>query len=98
MTNNANEVGAVVRQYIVGGKQPILLNNRVTAHMSSKQNFNVWVTGISENNGFYKFKSLSEGISSNNAKHTEAAIINVSTETYKARTSPKPPRSSEKTK
>lgn len=78
MTNNANEVGAVVRQYIVGGKQPILLNNRVTAHMSSKQNFNVWVTGISENNGFYKFKILSEGISSNNAKHTEAAIINVS--------------------
>ena len=29
MTNNANEVGAVVSQYILGGKQPISLNSRV---------------------------------------------------------------------
>ena len=27
MTHNANDVGALVRQYVLGGKQPILLNN-----------------------------------------------------------------------
>ena len=78
MTHNANDVGALVRQYVLGGKQPILLNNRVTAHMNNKQDFNVWLTGVSETNGFFKFKILSEGIARNNSKHTEAAIINVS--------------------
>ena len=78
MTNNANDVGALVRQYVLGGKQPISLNNRVTHQMNSKQDFNVWLTGVSEVNGFFKFKILSEGHSRNNTKHTEAAIINVS--------------------
>ena len=78
MTNNANEVGALVRQYVLGGKQPILLNSRVSPHISSKQDFNVWLTGVSETNGYFKFKILSEGIARNDSKHTEAAIINVS--------------------
>ncbi|SHN00123.1 pilus assembly PilX N-terminal domain-containing protein [Fibrobacter sp. UWB7] len=78
MTNNANEVGALVRQYVLGRKQPILLNSRVSPHISSKQDFNVWLTGVSETNGYFKFKILSEGIARNNSKHTEAAIINVS--------------------
>ena len=78
MTSNANDVGALVRQYVLGGKQPISLNSRVHAHMTSNQNFNVWLTGVSEVNGFFKFKILSEGIARNSSKHTEAAIINVS--------------------
>ena len=78
MTSNANDVGALVRQYILGGNQPILLNNRIKNHIDSKQKFNVWLTGISEINGLFKFKIISEGISRNSANHTEAAILNVS--------------------
>ena len=78
MTNNANDVGAAIRQYLLGGNQPISLNSRVTAHMNGKQDFNVWLTGVSEVNGFFKLKILSEGTARHNAKHTEAAIINVS--------------------
>ena len=58
MTNNANDVGALVRQYVLGGKQPILLNNRVVAHMNNRQDFNVWLTGISETNGGTNLKSF----------------------------------------
>lgn len=78
MTNNANDVGALVRQYVLGGKQPILLNNRVVAHMNQKQNFNVWLAGINETNGRYKFKILSEGQARQSSKHTEVAILDVS--------------------
>jgi hypothetical protein len=78
MTNNANDVGALVRQYVLGGKQPILLNNRVVAHMNNRQDFNVWLTGISETNGRYKFKILSEGKARQSSKHTEVAILDVS--------------------
>ena len=78
MTNNANEVGAVVRQYILGGKQPISLNSRVNVISNGKQNYNVWLAGISENNGAYKFKVVSEGLSRQNSKYTETAILNVS--------------------
>ena len=58
MTNNANDVGAAIRQYLLGGNQPISLNSRVTAHMNGKQDFNVWLTGVSEVNGFFKLKIL----------------------------------------
>ena len=78
MTNNANEVGAVVRQYILGGKQPISLNSRVNALSNGKQNYNVWLAGISENNGAYKFKIISEGLARQDSRYTETAILNVS--------------------
>ncbi len=78
MTNNANDVGALIKQYLLNGKQPILLNSRVAAHINRKQNFNVWLTGVTEINGHHKLKILSEGISRDNSKYTEAAIINVS--------------------
>ena len=78
MTSNANDVGALVRQFILNGKQPISLNSRVNSNINSKQDFNVWLTDISETNGFFKFKILSEGNSRQNSKHTEAAILNVS--------------------
>jgi hypothetical protein len=78
VTHNANDVGAVIRQYILGGRQPISLKNRVSAQINSKQQFNVWLAGVSEVNGFFKLKILSEGIARNNSKHTEVAILNVS--------------------
>ncbi|MBR6124936.1 pilus assembly PilX N-terminal domain-containing protein [Candidatus Saccharibacteria bacterium] len=79
MTNNANDVGAIIRQYILNNKTPISLNNRVVTQINDKQNFNVWLTGVSKDeHGGFKLKILSEGNSRNNSKHTEAAIFNVS--------------------
>lgn len=90
MTNNGNEVGAVIRQYVCRNDPqcsadsrkaapiPVNLNNRLEAITNGKQNFNVWLTGVNVVNGFYKLKILSEGIARNKAKHTEAAILNVS--------------------
>ena len=90
MTSNANEVGAVVRQYVCRNDPscskeskaqapiPISLNSKIANINEDKQNFNVWLTGISEVNGFYKFEITSEGYSQDNSKHTEVAIFNVS--------------------
>ena len=73
MTNNANDVGAIVRHYKSTG-EPVLMNY----HTMGKQNFDVWVTGITKEHGSYKFKILSEGKTRHGTKYTEAAILNVS--------------------
>ena len=77
LTNKANDVGAVVQQYSQNGNK-ILLDSLVNPFKDSKQEFHVWLTGISEVNGTFKFKILSEGVSRNSSKYTEAAIFNVS--------------------
>ncbi len=76
IANNANDVGAVVRQFYLGGG-PISLNSRVVARMNDKQDFNVWLTDVSEESGVFKFKILSEGNSLHSSKHSEVAILNV---------------------
>jgi len=77
LTNKANDVGAVVQQYSQNGNK-ILLDSLVNPFKDSKQEFHVWLTGVTEVNGTFKFKILSEGISRNKSKYTEAAILNVS--------------------
>lgn len=79
MTNNANDVGSLVNQFFAGEQKPIKLNAQVKdTILNNKQRFNIWLTGVSEINGTHKLKILSEGITNDSARHTEAAVLNVS--------------------
>lgn len=79
MMYHGNDVGAIVRQYILGEKKPILLNDRLSHAISDKQNFDVWLTGVSEDvNGVRKLKIISKGKARNGSVHSESAILNVS--------------------
>lgn len=78
ITFHANDAGALIRQYLLNGKKPVLLNSRLSHAISDKQNFDVWLTGVSKENGVHKLKILSKGKARNNSTYTEAAILNVS--------------------
>ncbi len=79
MTYHGNDVGAIIRQYLTSEKKPILLNNRLSHAISDKQNFDVWLTGVSEDvNGTRKLKIISKGKARNGSVHSESAILNVS--------------------
>ncbi len=88
MTFHANDVGALIRQYIYdlntdepkSQKKPINLDNQIRSFIQGgTQDHHVWVTGVTTQNGLYKVKILSEGISRDGlARHTEVAILNIS--------------------
>ncbi len=93
MTFHANDVGALIRQYIYdlnncnnnncqpkAVKTPINLDNQIRSFVNGgSQDHHVWLTGVNIDGDTYKVKILSEGISRDGqARHTEAAILNVS--------------------
>lgn len=78
MSSNANEVGAVIKQYFDGQKKPVLLNPVLHPINQNGQNYSVWLTGVDASSTTYKLKILSNGTARNGTSHTEAAIIKVS--------------------
>ena len=78
MSNHANEVGAIVKQFF-DSEKPILLNPVLHNLNRDGQSNSIWLTAVDTSNvSSYKFKLLSKGTSRNGAVHTEAAILNVS--------------------
>ena len=77
MTYHANEVGAIIRQYIDGGNKPINLDSRLGTLQRAGQNYHVWLTGVNVEGETYKLKIYSAGEARNNTKHNEVAIFNV---------------------
>ena len=86
MTFHANDVGALIRQYIYENNQPkavkmpINLDNRIRSFVQGgAQDHHVWLMGVNTQSVPYKVKILSEGVSRDGqARHTEVAIFNVS--------------------
>ena len=78
MTYNANETGAIIRQYKKGKNAPIKLTDRLAAFVRPGQRYDVYLVGVNTENTTYKLKLLAEGTSRNgSAKHSEIAILNV---------------------
>lgn len=78
MTYNANETGAIIKQYKDGQNAPVKLTDRLAAFMRAGQHYDVYLVGVNTENSTYKLKLLSEGTSRNGeAKHSEIAILNV---------------------
>ena len=80
MSNNANDVGAVIKQYLdttSNKRKPILLNKALNPFNTNGQNYSVWLTGVNTESSTYKLKLISKGTARNGAEHTEAAIIKV---------------------
>ena len=55
MTFHANDVGALIKQYIDGGNAPINLDAQLRPLQRAGQNYHVWLTGV-----FLQFRAVSE--------------------------------------
>lgn len=78
MTFHANDVGALIKQFVEDeNHRPINIDNRLRPIQRAGQNYHVWLTGVNTENSTYKLKIISSGESRNNARHTEVAIFNV---------------------
>lgn len=77
MTFHANDVGALIKQYIDGGNQPINLDAQLRPLQRAGQNYHVWLMGVNTENKTYKLKVLSSGEARGGSKHSEVAIFNV---------------------
>ena len=85
MTFHANDVGALIRQYlsdanrVVGGagRQSINLDSRLRLFQRPGQEYHVWLAGVNVENSTYKLKIISSGEASNGTRHNEVAIFNV---------------------
>lgn len=78
MTFHANDVGALVRQYLNNNPRiPINLDGRLRALQRQGQDYHVWLTGVNTENSTYKLKILSSGEARNGSRHNEVAILNV---------------------
>lgn len=77
MTFHANDVGALVKAYLDGGRKPINLDARLRPLQKAGQDYHVWLTGVNTEKSTYKLKIMSSGESRNNTKHSETAIFNV---------------------
>lgn len=77
MTFHANDVGALIKQYIDGGNQPINLDAQLRPLQRAGQNYHVWLMGVNTENKTYKLKILSSGEARGGSKHSEVAIFNV---------------------
>ena len=77
MTYHANDVGALIKQYIDGGKAPINLDAQLKPLQRAGQNYHVWLTGVNVEGSTYKLKVYSSGNARGSAKHNEVAIFNV---------------------
>ena len=77
MTYNANDVGALIKQYKDSGKK-IKLNSRLLPWSSSNHNYDVWLAGVNTGAAHnFKLKVVSSGKSSQGTVHNEIAIFNV---------------------
>ena len=77
MTFNANDVGALIKQYKDTGKK-IKLNDRLAPWARANQNYDVWLAGVNTGTSHnFKLKILSSGKSRGSAVHNEIAIFNV---------------------
>ena len=77
MTFNANDVGALIKQYKDTGKK-IKLNDRLAPWARANQSHDVWLTGVNTGTAHnFKLKILSSGKSRGSAVHNEIAIFNV---------------------
>ena len=75
---NANDAGALVKQYLDGGKVPVNIDRQLRPLQRAGQKYSVWLTGVNTESSTYKLKILSEGSARNGeAKHSEIAILNV---------------------
>ena len=78
MTFHANDVGALVRQYLRDNNhRAISLDGRLRSLTRPGQNYHVWLVGVNTENSTYKLKILSSGESRNGSRHSEVAIFNV---------------------
>ena len=81
MTYHANDVGALIKQYLdgeSGTRVAINLDGRLRQLQRAGQNYNVWLTGVNVEGSTYKLKIYSAGEARNGAaKHNEVAIFNV---------------------
>ena len=77
MTFHANDVGALVKAYLDGGRKPINLDARLRPLQKAGQNYHVWLTGVNTEKSTYKLKIMSAGESRNDTRHSETAIFNV---------------------
>ena len=78
MTYHANDVGAVIRQYIDGGKKPVRLDAVVKAFGSHKQDYSVWLTGVEASTQPYRLKITSVGTARGGAAtYSENSILKV---------------------
>ncbi len=77
MTFHANDVGALMHQYVAGNKKPIKLDDVVRQFGSTKQNYSVWLTGVEGDNAPYRLKITSVGKTRDNTKYSEVSILKV---------------------
>ena len=78
MAFHANDVGALIKQYVEDpAHQPINIDNQLRGLQRAGQNYHVWLTGVNTENTTFKLKILSSGESRNNTRHNESAIFNV---------------------
>jgi hypothetical protein len=77
MTYHPNDVGALIRQYLDGNRQPVNLDNQLRSLQRDGQEYNVWLTGVNVEGSSYKLKVYSAGKARGSAKHNEVAIFNV---------------------
>ena len=75
---HANDAGALIKQYLDGGKKPVRMDRQLRSLQREGQSYSVWLTGVNTENSTYRFKILSKGESRNGAaSHSEVAILNV---------------------
>ena len=78
MTYNANDVGALIKQYRDGKNKPINISDQLKPWLRSGQDFDVWLTGVDAGTAHnFKLKFLSTGRGPDNTEHSEVAIFNV---------------------
>ena len=78
MSYNANDVGALIKQYKGNNNNPIRLDAQLAEFARAGQSYHVWLTGVNTESSTYKLKIVSEGLARNGgARHSEVAILNV---------------------
>ena len=78
MSNHANDVGGIIKQFF-DGQKPVSLNSVLHPFNRDGQSNSVWLTAVDTTNAnIVKLKLLSKGVSRNGTSHSEAAILNVS--------------------
>ena len=53
MTNHANDVGGVIKQYLENNKRPIHLNSVLSQLDRAGQSYDVWLTGVNTEKNTY---------------------------------------------
>ena len=78
ITYHANDVGALIRQYLNNDShKPISLDDRLRPLQKQGQDYHVWLVGVNTESSTYKLKILSSGEARGDTRHSEVAIFNV---------------------